>query len=52
MSISNAYRLWFYTDGARVYASRSVRELERKLTPDLYENTLEFFKKVLLHKKS
>lgn len=36
----------------KTIAGRLVRELERKLTPDLHQNTLELFKKVLLQKKS
>jgi transposase, IS5 family len=36
----------------KTIAGRLVRELERKLTPGLYEDTLELFKKVLLQNKS
>lgn len=36
----------------KTIAGRLVRELERKLTPGLYEDTLGLFKKVLLQKKS
>lgn len=36
----------------KTIAGRLVRELERKLTPGLYQDTLELFKKVLLQKKS
>jgi IS5 family transposase len=36
----------------KTIAGRLVRELERKLTPGLYADTLELFKKVLLQKKS
>lgn len=36
----------------KTIAGRLVRELERKLTPGLHQDTLELFKKVLLQKKS
>jgi transposase, IS5 family len=36
----------------KTIAGRLVRELERKLTPGLPQDTLELFKKVLLQKKS
>ena len=36
----------------KTIAGRLVRELERKLTPGSYEDTLELFKKVLLQKKA
>ncbi len=36
----------------KTIAGRLVHELERKLTPSSYEDTLELFKKVLLQKKS
>jgi IS5 family transposase len=36
----------------KTIAGRLVRELGRKLTPGLYEDTLELFKKVLFQKKS
>ena len=35
----------------KTIAGRLVRELERKLTPGLHQDTLELFKKVLLQKK-
>lgn len=36
----------------KTIAGRLVRELERKLTPGLHQDTLELFKKVLAQKKS
>jgi IS5 family transposase len=36
----------------KTIAGRLVRELERKLLPDLYQNTLALFNKVLAQKKS
>jgi transposase, IS5 family len=36
----------------KTIAGRLVRELERKLTPGLHQDTLELFKKVLLQKRS
>jgi IS5 family transposase len=36
----------------KTIAGRLVRELERKLTPGVYDDTLELFKKVLQQKKS
>ena len=36
----------------KTIAGRLVRELERKLTPGLHQDTLELFKKVLLQKKA
>ncbi len=36
----------------KTIAGRLVRELERKLTPGLHQDTLELFKQVLLQKKS
>ena len=36
----------------KTIAGRLVREIERKLTPGLHQDTLELFKKVLLQKKS
>jgi len=36
----------------KTIAGRLVRDLERKLTPDSYQNTLSLFKKVLMQKKA